>query len=133
MTHALQLEAAGRRPRHRRRGAAAYVREKHNVPCAEATLATLATRGGGPPFFLFGRIPIYPEEGLDEWVEQRLGAPVRSSSEARSLGGLRRRGEMAETKTKPSRAAPSSNQAAGASRRKLSSGPARVGTEAPAQ
>ena len=132
MTHALQLEAAGRRPRHRRRGAATYVREKHNVPCAEATLATLATRGGGPPFFLFGRIPIYPEEGLDEWVEQRLGAPVRSSSEARSLAACAAAGDgRNEDEAEPRRS--SSNQAAGASRRKLSSGPARVGTEAPAQ
>jgi hypothetical protein len=85
MTQAVQLEAAGHRRKHRRREAAAYLREKHDVPCTEATLATKACRGGGPRFFLFGRIPLYPEEGLDEWVKARLGDPVRSTSEARRL------------------------------------------------
>jgi hypothetical protein len=85
MTHALQQGAADRRRNYRRREAAAYIREKHNVPCAETTLATLASRGGGPCFYLFGKIPIYPEEGLDSWVEARMGAPVRSTSEARGV------------------------------------------------
>ena len=84
MTHALQQGTADHRRNYRRREAAAYVREKHNVPCAAATLATLASRGGGPCFCLFGRIPIYSEEDLDAWVEARMGAPVRSTSEARS-------------------------------------------------
>jgi hypothetical protein len=83
MTHALQQGMADHR-NYRRREAAAYVREKHNVPCTEATLATLACRGGGPCFCLFGRIPIYSEKDLDAWVEARMGAPVRSTSEARS-------------------------------------------------
>jgi hypothetical protein len=85
MNHILQQEPAGHRRNYRRREAAAYVREKHNVPCTEATLATLATRGGGPCFRRFGKIPIYPEEGLDSWVEARMGAPVRSTSEARGV------------------------------------------------
>jgi hypothetical protein len=83
MDHALQLETAGRRRNYRRREAAAYIREKHNLPCTAATLATLASRSGGPPFYLFGRIPIYSEEGLDAWVKARMGEPVRSTSEAR--------------------------------------------------
>ena len=83
MNHVLQQETSGRRRNYRRREAAAYVREKHNVPCSEATLATLASRGGGPCYCLFGRIPIYSEEGRDAWVEARMGAPVRSTSEAR--------------------------------------------------
>ena len=84
MTHALQQGAANHPRKHRRRGAAAYVREEHNVPCTEATLATLACRGGGLMFYLFGRIPIYSAEDLDAWVEARMGEPVRSTSEARN-------------------------------------------------
>jgi hypothetical protein len=74
---------ADQQKNYRRREAAAYVREKHNLPCAAATLASLATRGGGPSYRLFGRVPIYSEEDLDAWVEARMGEPVRSTSEAR--------------------------------------------------
>jgi hypothetical protein len=134
MTHTLQQETAGHRPRHRRRGAAAYVRDSHDVPCTEATLATLASRGGGPPFFLFGRIPIYPEEGLDEWVKARLGEPVRSTSEARSLA-TRAVGEDGENedeaKAYRTKAAPS--RTVGPRRRKVSVNQAGIGTDAPAQ
>jgi hypothetical protein len=84
MTHALQQGMADHRRKHRRREAATYVREKHNAPCTGATLATLASRGGGPRFYLWGRIPIYSEEDLDAWVEARMGAPVRSTSESRA-------------------------------------------------
>jgi hypothetical protein len=85
MDHALQQERAHRGRNHRRREAAAYVREKYNVPCTEATLATIASRGGGPCFSLFGRTPIYSETDLDSWVEARMGSPVRSTSEARGV------------------------------------------------
>jgi N6-adenosine-specific RNA methylase IME4 len=86
MNQPLQQERVASR-NYRRREAAAYIREKYNVPCAEATLATSASRGGGPWFYLFGRIPIYPEQSLDSWVEARMGAPVRSTSEARNVPG----------------------------------------------
>jgi hypothetical protein len=50
-------------------------------PTAEATLATKATRGGGPPFRLYGRIPIYRwGDGLD-WARSRLSELVWSTSE----------------------------------------------------
>jgi hypothetical protein len=49
---------------------------------APATLATMATRGGGPPYRLFGRVPIYRwGDGL-AWARSRLTAPRSSSSEA---------------------------------------------------
>jgi hypothetical protein len=84
MNHALQQETTGDPRKYRRREAAAYIRGKHNVPCTEATLATLASRGGGPSFYLFGRIPIYTDQGLDSWVKERMGEPVRSTSESRA-------------------------------------------------
>jgi hypothetical protein len=133
MTHALQQETAGRR-NYRRHEAAAYIREKYNVPCTTATLATIFSRGRGPRAFLFGRIPIYPEEGLDEWVEARMGAPVRSTSEARNLAARadaqdgRNEGDV-----EPRRSKSTPNRGAGPSRRNISSGSARVGTEAPTQ
>ena len=110
MTHALQQGAANHPRKHRRRGAAAYVREEHNVPCTEATLATLACRGGGPRFYLFGKIPIYNEEDLDSWVSDRLGAPVRSTSEARNLaarGAAPDGGNEDDVNSQCSKAAPS--------------------------
>jgi hypothetical protein len=121
MTHALQQETAGRR-NYRRHEAAAYIRDKYNVPCTTATLATIFCRGRGPRAFLFGRIPIYPEEGLDEWVEARLGAPVRSTSEARSLAaraGAEGGGIEVDAKSRPSTA--TQGRAIGVRRRKVRS------------
>jgi hypothetical protein len=53
-------------------------------PISHATLATLASRGGGPAFQLWGRKPLYPWRAALEWAESRLTAPVRSTSEARA-------------------------------------------------
>jgi len=51
-------------------------------PCSDKTLATKATRGGGPPYRLFGRIPLYHWGEALAWAESRLSAPRRSTSEA---------------------------------------------------
>ena len=50
-------------------------------PTATATLATKATRGGGPPFRLFGRVPLYKWADALGWAEARLSSPIRSTSE----------------------------------------------------
>jgi hypothetical protein len=68
---------------HRRKGAAEYIRTTYNIPCTEPTLATWATRGGGPVYSRVGNTALYPEDGLDEWANERLGRPVRSTSELR--------------------------------------------------
>jgi hypothetical protein len=47
-----------------------------------ATLATKATRGGGPPYRLFGRKPIYRWGDALEWARGRLSQPVTNTSEA---------------------------------------------------
>jgi len=48
----------------------------------EATLATKASRGGGPPYELWGRIPLYRWATSLAWAEGRLSSPRRSTSEA---------------------------------------------------
>jgi hypothetical protein len=50
-------------------------------PTAEATLATKATRGGGPPFQLYGRIPLYSWGASLQWAQSRLSRVMCSTSE----------------------------------------------------
>jgi hypothetical protein len=45
------------------------------------TLATLATRGGGPRFRKFGRYPVYRWGDALQWAKSRLSPPVTSTSE----------------------------------------------------
>jgi hypothetical protein len=65
----------------RRAEAASYLRDRHGVPCGAKTLAKLACVGGGPLFQKFGRLPLYKLCDLDDWAEQKLSRPVRSTSE----------------------------------------------------
>jgi hypothetical protein len=51
-------------------------------PTSERTLATKATRGGGPPFQKFGPRALYRWRDALDWAEARLTAPRRSTSEA---------------------------------------------------
>ena len=50
-------------------------------PVTKATLATLATRGGGPPYRRFGKRVLYRFRDLTDWAEGRLSAPCHSTSE----------------------------------------------------
>jgi len=65
----------------RRRDTAAALTAS-GFPMAEATLATRATRGGGPPYRVFGKVPLYRWGDALEWADNRLSPPRRSSSEA---------------------------------------------------
>jgi hypothetical protein len=49
-------------------------------PVTCATLATKATRGGGPPFRLFGRRPLYEWGAALAWAKSRLSEPATTSS-----------------------------------------------------
>ncbi len=69
------------RPRIRRSEVPGYLMQKHGIPVAKATLAKLATVGGGPAITYAGRIPLYAITDLDEWAAERLSAPVRSTAE----------------------------------------------------
>lgn len=51
------------------------------VPITEATLATKAVRGGGPPFHSFGRIPLYRWSDVIAWATARLGAARATTAE----------------------------------------------------
>ena len=51
-------------------------------PVRSKTLATKATRGGGPPFRRFGVKPLYRWGDALAWAQSRLGPVVSSTSEA---------------------------------------------------
>jgi hypothetical protein len=68
-----------------RRKAIADALSEHGFPIKAATLATMASRGGGPPYRLFGRVPLYCLGDALEWAESKLSAPRRSTSEADAL------------------------------------------------
>jgi hypothetical protein len=51
-------------------------------PVAEKTLATKATRGGGPPFRKFGPRSLYRWGDSLDWARSRLSPPIHSTSEA---------------------------------------------------
>jgi hypothetical protein len=65
-----------------RRRATAEALTEVGFPTSEKTLATKATRGGGPPFRSFGRVPLYRWGDALDWAEGRLSPPRRSTSEA---------------------------------------------------
>jgi hypothetical protein len=75
------LPPALRKPRLRRWEASEYLLLVHGLQVATATLAKLASIGGGPGFNKAMRTPLYPREELDRWAAERLGKLVRSTSE----------------------------------------------------
>jgi hypothetical protein len=64
----------------RRSGASAL--SEAGYPTASATLATLASRGGGPFYRRYGARVIYRWGDLLDWAQSRLSPPMRSTSEA---------------------------------------------------
>lgn len=75
-----------------RRDQAAAALRGLGIPVAKSTLATMATRGGGPPFQRFNRAVLYRWDDLLAWVKSRLSDPVRSTAEFdASAAGQRRR------------------------------------------
>jgi len=69
----------------RRSMAAKYITDTYGIPCSPKTLAKYACVGGGPPFRLAGRFPLYPVSGLDAWAQSKIGPLVRSTSELRRI------------------------------------------------
>jgi hypothetical protein len=57
------------------------------VPTSPDTLATKASRGGGPPYQLFGKSAIYTWGSLVAWALAEMGEPARSASEHRARLG----------------------------------------------
>jgi hypothetical protein len=80
-----------------RRKATAAALTESGFPVATATLATMAVRGGGPPYQLFGRVPLYRWSDARDWAVGRLTPPCRSSSEAdahRATDHVDRQGDL---------------------------------------
>lgn len=67
-----------------RRRAAADALTDAGYPITMTTLATMASRGTGPKFKLFGRIPLYRWCDLIEWAELRSSPFGHSVSECES-------------------------------------------------
>jgi hypothetical protein len=67
--------------------AADYLTER-GLKTKKGTLQKYATIGGGPPYRRFGNKTIYTPDDLDQWAEEKMSAPRRSTSE-RDGGNLR--------------------------------------------
>jgi hypothetical protein len=80
-----QEDAAKLEPHLRRVQAAKHITDTYGIPCSPKTLAKYACVGGGPPFRLAGRFPLYPVSGLDAWARSKIGPLVRSTSELRRV------------------------------------------------
>jgi hypothetical protein len=65
-----------------RRSQAAQALTECGFPVKVATLATMACRGGGPPYRLFGTRPLYRWGDAVLWAQNRLSEPRRNSSDA---------------------------------------------------
>ena len=65
-----------------KRREAASALTKAGYPISPATLATVASRGGGPVYRCFGRTVIYRWGDLIKWAEKRMTEPRRSTSES---------------------------------------------------
>jgi hypothetical protein len=65
--------------------AAEYLAEK-GLKVAPKTLGKYRVLGGGPKFRKWGRVPLYDEPALDEWVDEKLSDPMRSTSEMHAGG-----------------------------------------------
>jgi hypothetical protein len=63
------------------RDALAQALTEAGYPVKPATLATKATRGGGPPFQLFGARPLYQWSVALFWAKSRLSEPRSNTSE----------------------------------------------------
>lgn len=64
---------------------------EQGFPTKPSTLATKASRGGGPPYKLYGKRPIYTWETSLDWAKSRLSPPRANSSEhgVESVGARR--------------------------------------------
>ena len=64
-----------------RKEASRYLRERWGIRRSPATLAKLATLGGGPRFMKVGSGVLYPIEHLDEFARSAMSGPYGSTSE----------------------------------------------------
>jgi hypothetical protein len=53
---------------------------KRGYPTPSATLATMASRGGGPKYVLYGRLAMYRWSDALAWVQTRLSEPKHATA-----------------------------------------------------
>ena len=83
-----------------RRGECAAALKLAGYPISAKTLATKATRGGGPPYHKFGRAVLYRWSEALSWAEQRLSPAIGSTSEQqKNFPGINPKKEQAENTT----------------------------------
>lgn len=75
------LRTSDPKPRLCRWEASAYLQEKFGISVAPATLARLASVGGGPKFQKQNKAVLYPRDELHAWAVKRLGPLISSTSE----------------------------------------------------
>jgi hypothetical protein len=75
------MQQKSKERRYSRREAAQWLTD-NGYRTAEASLAKLASVGGGPVFEKFGRKPLYTEAGLLAWVASRTTRPRQNTSQA---------------------------------------------------
>jgi hypothetical protein len=73
------------------------------LPVSAGTLNTKASRGGGPPYQMFGRLRIYTWKNVVPWVISKLGDPAASATERR----IRARSKNASLASEAHRQCPS--------------------------
>lgn len=67
--------------RMRAKEATEYLEKKHGIIRTFGTLAKLRSVGGGPVFQKCNSWPLYRPQDLDNWAEQILSPPMRSTSD----------------------------------------------------
>lgn len=78
------------------RGRCAAALSDAGFPTSAATLATKATRGGGPPFRRFGRVALYRWGDALEWAQSKLGPALSSTSELDARNAIAGAKELGE-------------------------------------
>jgi hypothetical protein len=77
----LQIQDAVQTSALLRRSDCARTLTSAGFPISPKTLATMVSRGGGPPYHKFGRTVLYRWSDALAWAEARLSPARRSSSE----------------------------------------------------
>jgi hypothetical protein len=70
-------------------------------PISRATLATKASRGGGPPYQLFGARVVYRWRSSLDWAKRRLSEPRCSTAEGDTISLRQRRDSESKQSRQP--------------------------------
>jgi hypothetical protein len=107
------------------RGQTSEALKESGFPIEPSTLATKATRGGGPLFQKFGARVLYRWGDALAWAQSRLSAPRRNTSEGDAIGqAARAESELPRVERvtmPPSRPAPLGRERSRSMRRRASS------------